>query len=133
MKRWILPILLLLLLCTACDGSSLADGFDEEEVYAKAEEVLSYLHAKDTASIHSISTVMLKEGLPEETMEKVYAIIEEAGAYDAIEEKSIGGTTNKDSKEEFAVVVMQAKYELKNITYTLSFTKQMKLAGLFLK
>jgi cystathionine beta-lyase family protein involved in aluminum resistance len=54
-------------------------------------------------------------------------------SYDAIEEKSIGGTTNKDSKEEFAVVVMQAKYELKNITYTLSFTKQMKLAGLFLK
>ena len=46
MKRWILPILLLLLLCTACGGSSLADGFDEEEVYAKAEEVLSYLQAK---------------------------------------------------------------------------------------
>ena len=46
---------------------------------------------------------------------------------------SIAGNTDKSSQEEFAVVVLKAKYEIRNFVYTLSFTKQMKLAGLYYK
>ena len=41
--------------------------------------------------------------------------------------------TNKDNDEELAVVVAKTKYENKSFTFTISFTKQMKLAGLYIK
>jgi len=48
-----------------------------------------------------------------------------------IEDMSVAGTTDKTSGEEFAVVVARAHYEIKTFTFTISFTKQMKLAGLY--
>ena len=40
--------------------------------------------------------------------------------------------TDKNSKEELAVVIARAKYEIKTFTFTITFTKQMKLAGCIL-
>lgn len=134
-RRWTLLLLLVtVFLFAACgSGDALTDGFSEEEVKEKAEEILEMLHAQDTEGILENSTETLKQALNEETMQQVYALIAEAGTYDSIEEMSVAGTTNKENNEELAVTAVKAKYELKNITYTLSFTKQMKLAGLFLK
>ena len=41
--------------------------------------------------------------------------------------------TDKNIKEELAVVIARAKYEIKTFTFTITFTKQMKLAGLYFK
>ncbi len=135
MKKWmIVPILGILLLLAACGGSaSLPEGFSEEEVRAEAEEVVKLLNGKDSETLREKSTEQLKQGLDETALEQVYALLAEAGPYDSIENISIAGAQNKENNEELAVAVVKAKYELKTITYTLSFTKQMKLAGLFLK
>ncbi|NLY36501.1 MAG: DUF3887 domain-containing protein [Tissierellia bacterium] len=125
-------ILIILILFTSC-SPSLSDGFDKGTLEDKVALIIGYLKEKATDKLHEESTVALKEGLTEETMNAVYELLEEAGEFEEILKISTSSTTDKNSKEEFAVSVVKTKYSLKEITFTMSFTKQYKLAGLFLK
>ncbi len=129
----ILSLMLLITLLSSCSSSKLAEDFDEDNVKKAAEEVILYLNNKDTEGLHDKSTLAVKTALTEEVMETVYEGIGEGGAFIEILEISIGGKKDPSSEEEFAVAVVKAKYELKNFIYTITFTKQMKLAGLFYK
>jgi len=55
------------------------------------------------------------------------------GTFEEVSNISVAGSTDKTSGEEFAVAVVKAKYEIRSFTYTISFTKEMKLAGLYYK
>lgn len=137
MKRSKLKILILFSICfivlIGCSNSKLSEDFNEEEVKKKAEEVITMINNKDSEAILEISTVQMKNALTEEVLEEVYEAIGEGGEFESIEDMSLAGQEDKESKEEFAVVVVKAAYENKNFVYTISFTKQMKLAGLFYK
>ena len=117
----------------ACSNPGLSEDFDETEVKKAAEDVISYINNKDSESILEISTVAVKNALTEEVLEEIYEAIGEGGDFEEIKDLSVGGQKDKQSEEEFAVVVAKAKYANKNFIYTISFTKQMKLAGLFYK
>lgn len=137
MKRSKLKILILFSICfivlIGCSNSKLAEDFNEEEVKKKAEEVITMINNKDSEAILEMSTVQMKKGLTEEVLEEVYEAIGEGGEFESIEDMSAAGQEDKESKEEYAVVVAKTAYANKNFVYTISFTKQMKLAGLFYK
>jgi predicted extracellular nuclease len=116
-----------------CASSNLADDFDEEEVKKATEEIISFVNNQDTMAILEISNVAMKDALDEETMQLVYEAIAEGGEFKEIKEITVVGQKDKQSEEEFAVAVAKAKYENKTFIYTISFTRQMKLAGLFFK
>lgn len=120
-------------LLVACSNPGLSDDFDEAEVKRTAEDVISYINNKDSESILAISTVAVKNAFTEEVLQQVYEAIGEGGDFEEIKDISVGGQKDKQSEEEFAVVVAKAKYANKNFFYTITFTKQMKLAGLFYK
>ncbi|HZK09554.1 MAG TPA: DUF3887 domain-containing protein [Clostridia bacterium] len=125
-------ILLVLILLTSC-SAPLSEDFDEKMIEDKVGLILDYLNNKQTDKLLELSTVTLKDGLTEETMSTVYGLLEEAGKFEEIISISNGSTTDKNTKEEFALSIIKTKYELKEITYTMTFTKQYKLAGLFMK
>ena len=120
-------------LLIGCTSAKLSDDYNESDVKKAAEEVILYLNNKDSKSILEISTVAMKNALTEEVLEQIYEAIDEGGAFVEITDISVGGQTDKESKEDFAVTVTKAKYENKNFIYTITFTKQMKMAGLFYK
>lgn len=130
-------IIVYLVLCftvlTSCGGSNLSDAFNEAEVKAAAEEVITYINNKDSELLLENGTVALKNALTEDVFEVIYEAIGEGGEFIEILDIRVGGQRDKSTEEEFAVAVVKAKYENKNFIYTLSFTKQMKLAGLFYK
>lgn len=132
-----LSLLLCLIFCLTfligCANSKLSDDFNEEEVKKSVEEVISYINHKDSESLLEISTVAVKNAFTEEVLEEVYEAIGEGGEFKEILDISIGGQKDKSSEEEFAVAVTKVEYENKNFVYTITFTKQMKLAGLFFK
>lgn len=132
-----LSIMLCLIFCftllTACGNSKLSDDFDEDEVKDSAEDIVLYINNQDSESILEICTVEMKKALTDDTLEEIYEAIDEGGKFMEIEDMSVGGQKDKNSEEEFAVTVAKAKYEHKNFIYTISFTKQMKLAGLYYK
>lgn len=132
-----LKFLILMTICfvllTGCSSSGLSKDFDREEVEETTKEVINILINKDTQALLEISTVEMKEAMTEELIDQIYESIEEAGSFEEIEDISIAGQEDKDTGEEFAVAVAKAKFENKSIVYTISFNKQMKLAGLYYK
>jgi hypothetical protein len=116
---------------TGCGGQKLSDDFDVDDVKAAAENVITILNRQDSDALLELCTVQMREALTEDVLRKVYEGIGEGGTYIGIEDIRVGGITSKQSEEEFAVVVAKAKYEIKKFTYTITFTKQMKLAGLY--
>jgi len=114
-----------------CDSRKLSGDFDEDEVKKAAENVIALINNQDSDGLKEICTVQMKGVLTDDTMKKVFESISEGGNFVKVEGMSVAGITDKASEEEFAVVVAKAKYEIKTFTFTISFTKQMKLAGLY--
>lgn len=112
-------------------GQKLSSDFDEAEVKSAVENVITLVNEKDSEGLKEISTVQMKAGLTDEVLNQIYEAIDEAGAFEKVENMSVAGATDND--EELAVVVAKAKYENKSYAYTISFTKDMKLAGLYYK
>ncbi|MGE5613130.1 MAG: DUF3887 domain-containing protein [Bacillota bacterium] len=129
--RLLTAVFMCLALLCGCAVQKLSSDFDEDEVRKAAENVIALVNAQDSEGFLKICTVQMKEALTEDVLAKVFEAISEGGKFEKIEDVKIAGYTDKSSKEEFAVVVAKAEYEIKTFTYTISFTKQMKLAGLY--
>ena len=114
-----------------CVGQELSGDFNEEEVRKAAEQVIMLINDQDSEGIRELSTVQMRAALTDDVLDQIYEAIGEGGQFETIEDMSVAGTTDKTSGEEFAVVVARAQYEIKTFTFTISFTKQMKLAGLY--
>ena len=137
LRRWGLVLVALALiaaLSAACVAAPpLPSGFDEARVKAEAQKVVELINAQDSTGLRAMCTVQMQQALTDEVLSQMYAFVGEAGAYEGIESISVAGATDRQSQEEFAVNTVRAKYQNRMITYTISFTKQMKLAGLYYK
>jgi len=118
-------------LLAGCAGQELSGDFNKEEVRKATEHVITLINDQDSEGIRELSTVRMRDALTDDVLKQIYEAIGEGGQFETIEDMSMAGTTDSSSGEEFAVVVAKAKYEIKTFTFTISFTKQMKLAGLY--
>ncbi len=124
---------LCLALLTGCGGPELSDKFDRAEVESSVKEVIQLVNARDGEALRAMGTPDIKEKLTDEVMEPVYAMVDEAGQFKGVKEIQVAGHTDKKTKTEYAVAVAKAEYENKTLTYTISFTTDMKLAGVYVK
>ena len=127
----VLASVLCMVLLAGCTGQKLSADFVEADVKTAAENVISLINNKDSDALLALCTVRMEDALTDDVLDKIYEAISEGGQFKSIEAVSIGGQTDKASDEEFAVAVVKAKYEIKTFTFTISFTKQMKLTGLY--
>jgi len=127
----LLATILSMLLLTACSAPALSADFNEEEVKQLAQDVVSLLNAQDSDGLRSLFTEQMKTAITDDVFVQIYAAIEEGGKFEAIERISVVGSTDKSTGEEFATAVVTANYENQNFTYTITFNKQMQLAGLY--
>jgi len=138
MKKFFAALGVLLLVggITGCSRSQeLPDDFDENEVKKAAEEVIDLVNAGEYEKLTEEKwNAQLKTALPAEKMsEEMQPVIEELGAFESIENEAVAGGEDKDTEQEFAVVVVKAKYEERKVQFTISFDKNMKTAGFFIK
>mgnify|MGYP000919694968 CR=1 FL=1 len=117
-------------LLTGC-GQGLSSDFDEAEVKSTAQDVIAMINEKDSEGLRNMSTAQMKTALTDDVLNQMYEAISEAGAFEKVEDMKVAGATQNDT--EYAVVVAKAKYEKRSFTYTISFDKDMKLAGLYYK
>lgn len=129
----ILVVLLSSLLLTACSTPPLSPDFDEEQVKLVAQDVVSLLNAQDTQGLRAIFTGQMNTAITDEVFTQIYAAIGEGGAFEAIDSMTVIGSTDQSTGEEFATVITRAKYAAKTFTYTISFNKDMQVAGLYYK
>jgi hypothetical protein len=126
-------LIMSLAMMTGCSSQQLSSDFNEADVKAATENVINLINNQDLAGLKALCNVQMKAALTDDVLKQVYAAIGEGGKFVQFGDMSIGGNTDKSSGEEFAVVVAKAQYEIKTFTFTISFTKQMKLAGLYYK
>lgn len=116
-------------------SQKLSEDYDENEVKKAAEEVIGLVNAGEYEKLAEEKwSAQLKSALPAETMvSEVQPVIEELGAFKSYGEEAVAGSEDKDTEQEFAVAVVKAQYEERKAQYTISFDKNMKVAGFFIK
>ena len=130
----VLTIVLLAVLSLGALGgcaAKLPEGFDEAEVRAAAENVIDLLNQRDANGLTALMTEEMKVVLTVDVQAQIFALLDGAGAFQEISTLKMAGTTQ--SGVTYAVVAAKVKYENSDVTYTISFDQNMKLAGLYLK
>jgi hypothetical protein len=118
---------------TACSTPPLSPDFDEEQVKLVAQDVVSLLNAQDTEGMRAIFTERMNTAITDEVFTQIYSALSEGGEFESIESMTVIGSTDQSTGEEFATVITRAKYAAKTFTYTISFNKDMQVAGLYYK
>jgi len=129
-----LSIVLLAVLSLAMLGgcaAKLPEGFDEAEVQAAAENVIDLLNKRDSEGLTALMTEEMKAVMTEDIQAQIFALLDSSGAFQEILDLKMAGSTQNDVT--YVAVAAKAKYEKSEITYTISFDQDMKLAGLYLK
>lgn len=119
-------------LLTACGNKASSVSEDQQQKYtALAEKVIDDLNKNKLDSILVISTDEMKNVLSKDKFAEVYKAIESNGAFKEFEKSEV--ETIEQDNCSFIVVIEKVKYEKKSLTYTISFDKDDKLAGLYFK
>jgi hypothetical protein len=112
---------------------ALSADFNEDEVKNAAANVIALINSQDSEGLKAICNVQMRQALTDDLLAQIYEAIGEGGQFNNIKDISVSGSKDKSSGEEYALVVAKAEYEIKTFIYTITFTKQMKLAGLYYK
>ncbi len=112
-------------------AAKLPDGYDELTLKTSAESVIDLLNQRDSEGLTAILTEEMKVGLTPEVIGQIFALLDESGSMQEIADMKVG--SSEENGITFAFVVARVKYEKAEITYTIGFDKDMKLAGLYLK
>lgn len=115
----------------ASDSAKLAEGFDADRVEESAVKVIDLLNRQDSAALVDMSDDTMKEVMPEAKYQEVYGMMKEWGAFKANEKTEVMG--QQSNGVDYAVAIVKSKYEKKDAVWTISFDKEMRLAGLFVK
>ena len=127
MKK-ILCLFVLVLGVVGCSNSVLSDDYDEATLKSSAQKVLEQLNAGEYQAITDSVSLDLQNDLSADVIKQaLIPLYEKLGTFDAISNYIISG------KEEYAVVVVLAKYEKGTLQLTLSYNPQMELVGLYMK
>lgn len=128
--------LLLLFSLAGCSGTKyepLSANFDKDKVVAAAQQAVTYMSTGDYQKVSDMARDDIKDKLSVDVLQSaVEKVMPKAGAF-----VSFGDATTasyKDPKtEEYALVVVPAKYENQTVTYTISLNTDLKIVGFFLK
>lgn len=132
--------ILLLLLSLVCAGLlsgcgyDLPDNFEEEAVTERSHQVIDLLNAGDYATVSRMFRADVQESMPAEKLEESLSpIFEKLGEFQSFQASATAGTKDKDTKAEYAVIVVACVYEKGKAQFTMYFDTEMALVGLYIK
>ena len=107
--------------------------FSEELVQERAELILELFNQKDYAALQEYQIEQMQELMVEETMEQMKA--QYIGS-DWGEMRNIGNIYSVEISQmgkKYATIQMTVSYENVNVTYTMTFDEDLKLAGFYMR
>ena len=131
-------IILILVMAAAlsligCSGTKLSGDFDEEKVKAAAQEAIDHLVAGEYEACVSLMGEEMQAAISAEVLaDNMEAMTGQKGAFQEYKSCSVVGQKDKDGTE-CAVAVVVAAFEKGNLTFTVSFDKEMKMIGFWMK
>jgi len=136
-KRKIVISAMLLLMSFAligCAGKPLPEGYDADEVTARAEEIVSLANNGEYDEIIAALRSDLQDAVTAEQLETGWGpTYEKVGAFSEIKQVTLTATEDSSTGEEYAVALVTCAHADGNVLYTLSFDTDLTLVGLYLK
>lgn len=128
----------LLLACAAligcAAGKPLPEGFDADEVTARAEQIVDYANNGEYGEIVSALRADLQDAVTADQLATGWdPVYEKVGAFSEIKQVTLTATEDSSTGEEYAVALVTCAHENGNVLYTLSFDADLELVGLYLK
>ncbi|MBU9727085.1 DUF3887 domain-containing protein [Diplocloster modestus] len=130
----VLAVVLILAGGSGCASAELSDDFDKDTVETAAKEVVDQLNSGDYAAIEeSYNAAMIIAMQGQKLQDTLQPILDKLGEFEEITNCEVVGSKEQNTKEDLAVALINVKYAEGKVRYTISFDKDMKLAGLFIK
>ncbi|MFA8439494.1 DUF3887 domain-containing protein [Pueribacillus sp. YX66] len=128
MKRMILMMLsvIALIILVACGGNKVDDA-TADKFTEKAEEVVTLLNDGNYEDVYAMFNEEMEAGLPVEDMEELTPVIEQSGDFKQIDKASV------EEKDGYYIVVLVANYSEEDRVFTISFTENEEIGGLFIQ
>ena len=127
-------LLALLVFLGACSSNSVPEGFDEEQLTNQAKQIIEYLQDAQYTEVLDLMREDVREMLPLETLKDVaetkYTVV---GSFEKYSQVAITDTKDPASSEVYAVVIVVVEYTEGKGTYTLTFDKDLRCVGLYIK
>lgn len=137
MRKWTVIISLALVsafLLTGCSSMKLSEAFDEEQVKAKAEEVVKYMSDEDMESVTAMFSEEMLAAVPAERLQQnMDAYCGSRGAFVKIKSLSIIGQKLQGSDVDTAVAIAVTEYENQTITYQIVFNTGLQIITFYMK
>ena len=105
--------------------------FQQSEVERQSLEVIVNLSQRNYQAIHDLSNQELQEALSQERLQSAVNGLGDIGKFEKITSQNYAEVTQKG--EVNVVGELVALYDQRSVTYTISFDKDMKLSGLYMK
>ena len=134
--RAIAAFVLCLACLSGCKGTDkLSDEYDADELKEAAKEVIELVNAKDYKTLTDTWwSAQMNAVIPAEKMASdIGPVIDELGAFVSFDKEAVTGSKDKDTDQEFGVAIVKVKYENRSAQYTISFNKDMQVAGFYIK
>ena len=132
--RGLMITVLAVVLLTGCNLMELADGFDKEVITRKAAEEINYLISGDYESCLNMMRDDVKAQITAEVLESsMETMAESTGEFKEIKSTTIIGQKDADTDTDMAIAVVIATFEKRSVTYTITFSTDMEVIGLFMK
>jgi uncharacterized lipoprotein YmbA len=136
MKKGLMGIVVLIfaLVLVGCSSNALADIYSEDDVIAKAKEVVDVINTLDYDAVNAQLRDDLQDQLTAEQLEEVWsAQLSEAGAFEEYTNTTVIGQKSKSTGEDYATAILTGKYENASLTFTIVIDKDMEIVGMYLK
>lgn len=116
------------IIIVGCGAPKLSSNYSEEKLKAAAEETINNLNNDKYDEIVDSSSANLKAQLPKDKIKEAWEPLQEhLGSYKEISKISF------QEKDGIAIVTAIAEYEEGRVQFTLSYDKDMKLVGIYMK
>jgi len=121
-------------LLAACGGAQLADIYDQDEVTARAEDVVSLINDRDYEAVTALVREDLRDQLTADTLRDAWdATLDKSGAFQEYKSETVIGQKSKSTGEDYAVAVLVGQYENGARTFTISMDQNLDLVGIYMK
>lgn len=114
-----------LFIFTSC--KSKVDSETSDKYTKKAESIIQLINEGDNEKLNDSFDSTMKEGMTPDKYNQIADIIVNAGEFRSFTKSTV---SEKDDK---VSVITMTKYDKATITFTISFNKEDKVAGLWLK
>lgn len=121
---------LCLLFLSACSGTPLPEGMEEDQVLDRGREIVQMLNDGQWQDVYDAMRTDGRETTsPESIGTYMQEVLREAGAYQRETDRMATGQTLQDTGEEYATAVFYVKHAEDDVLYRIAFSTDLELIG----